>query len=339
MKAMLLYKTAPIEQKPLSYEDVEIPKIKGDEVLIKVVACGVCRSNLHMIEGDWLDWGVPSKYPIIPGHEVTGVVEEIGDYVTNIKIGDRVGVQPLLKACGKCEYCMSGRENLCLNPEITGETVDGGYAEYMKAPADYIYKIPSNLDYSEAAPLFCPGVTAYRAVKLSEPAPGKTIAVFGVGGVGHLAIQYARLGGAKVIAVSRTKEHLDLAEEIGANRIIASSEEDPVRTIAKEGFVDASIVFAPSDEAISNALNVTKKGGIIVLGVRGNIKNFAFNKEHIIKGSVIGTRLDMQKVLQIASEGKIKVTIQKHQLKEANEVLLKLKRSQIKGRGVLVTEI
>jgi propanol-preferring alcohol dehydrogenase len=336
MKAMLLYKPAPIETRPLHYKEVPTPTISEGEILIKVKACGVCRSNLHMIEGDWIDMGVPSKLPIIPGHEVVGTIEEIGKNVKNLQIGERVGVQPLYNTCGECEYCLTGRENLCVNAKITGETVDGGYAEYMKAVAHHVYKIPDNLRDAEAAPLFCPGITAFRAVKLSEASPGKIIGVFGVGGVGHMAIQFAKLSGAKVIAVSRNKDHLKIAEEVGAFQVISPLEEDVISAFKGFGFADASIVFAPSDEVIEQAIKVTKKGGVVVIGVRGNIRNFKFYTEHVIKGSVIGSRAEMQNVLKIASHGDLVVKVELHNLQEANEVLHKLKINEVKGRAVLI---
>ncbi len=336
MKAMLLYKPAPIETRPLRYEEVGMPDINDNEILMKVKACGVCRSNLHMIEGDWIDVGVPAKLPIIPGHEVVGIVEEVGKNVKNVHVGERVGVQPLYDTCDECEYCLSGRENLCIKAQITGETVDGGYAEYMKAVARHVYKVPDNLRDDEAAPLFCPGVTAYRAVKLSDAAPGKVIGIFGVGGVGHMAIQFAKLSGAKVIAISRSRDHLKIAEEVGAHYVVSPLEEDPIKIFKNIGFADASIVFAPSDDAIQQAMRVTKKGGIIVIGVRGNIHNFKFYAEHVIKGSVIGSRAEMRAVLKIASQGDVKVKVEDHNLSEANEVLLKLKRNEVKGRAVLL---
>src|SRR5579875_3881088 len=331
MKAAVLYKPAKMEENPLKIEQLEIPKIEDDEVLIRIKACGVCRSNLHMIEGDWLDLGVPAKLPIIPGHEIVGIVEKVGKEVRNVKVGDRVGVQPLYSTCGACEYCISGRENLCNMAEITGETVDGGYAEYMKAKAAHVYEVPSNLKDEEAAPLFCPGVTAYRAVMLSEISPAKSVAIFGIGGVGHLAIQFAKLYGAKVIAVSADEQKLRIAKELGADLTI-SSKSDVVNQIISLGYVDSSIVFAPSDEAVFQATQVTKKGGIIVIGVRANLNDFRFANEQIIKGSVIGTRVDMMNVLKIASQGKLKVYYEVYQLEEINSVLKKLKRREIRER-------
>lgn len=334
MKAALLYKPARIEENPLKIEEIKEPEIGDDEVLINISACGVCRSNLHMIEGEWLDLGVPSKLPIIPGHEIVGVVEAVGKNVRNINIGDRVGVQPLYNTCSTCEYCLSGRENLCIRAEITGETVDGGYAEYIKAKAEHVYLVPENLKDEEAAPLFCPGVTAYRAVKLSEASPGKRIAIFGIGGVGHLALQFAKLAGANVIAVSRDERKLEIASSLGADEVV-SSKGDVVSEIMNKGLVDASIIFAPSDDAVQSAIQVTKKGGIIVLGVRANIIDFKFAKEQIIRGSVIGTRLDMKKVLEIAGQGLLKVEYETFPLQQVNEALKKLKKGEVRLRAVV----
>jgi propanol-preferring alcohol dehydrogenase len=333
MKCMLLYETAPIETSPLKYSDIEIPRIGSREVLIKVSACGVCRSNLHMIEGDWLDMNVPGKLPIVPGHEVTGTVGEVGNEVKNIVVGDEVGVQPLYETCGTCEPCLTGHENICNKAQITGETVDGGYAQFMKAVGAHVYRLPDNLDPVSAAPLFCPGLTAYKAVKLAEPLAGKSVAVFGIGGVGHMAVQFAKLDGARVIAVSRGSDHLKLARELGADAVVSSSEKNFADAI---GTVDSSIVFAPSDDFISMAMKATKKNGIIVIGVRGNLRDFPFNKEIIIKGTAIGTRIDMQNVLKIASQGFVHAKANIYSLSDANDVLHRLKKGEINGRAVLV---
>jgi propanol-preferring alcohol dehydrogenase len=333
MKCMLLHEPAPIEASPLKYTEVENLRIGPKEVLIKVSACGVCHSNLHMVEGDWLDMGVPAKLPIVPGHEVTGNVEEVGNEVRTITIGDKVGVQPLYDTCGACEPCITGRENICDKAQITGETVDGGYAQFMKAVGAHVYRLPSNLDPISAAPLFCPGLTAYKAVTKAEPFAGKTVAVFGIGGVGHMAVQLAKLGGAKVIGVSRSSDHLRLAKEVGADEVVSSQERDFARLI---GPVDSSIVFAPSDDFISMAVKSTKKGGTVVIGVRGTLQDFPFNKEITIRGTAIGTRIDMQNVLKIASQGLVHAKIKTFDLSDANNVLLRLKKAEIYGRAVLV---
>ncbi len=335
MKAILLDKTGPIEQNPLRYSDYDCPELSRDEVLIKIRSCGVCRSNLNVIEGVYSRLGIPSKSPIIPGHEIIGVVEEAGVDVGNLAVGDRVGIQPLYSACGRCEFCLSGREHLCPTRLITGETVDGGYAEYIKGKADFVYLVPRDLKDDEAAPLFCPGVTAYRAVKQAGLFPSKTVAIFGIGGVGHVAVQFAKMTGATVVAISRNRRNLDLALRLGADRIL-TQDDNLVSEMKNIGYADSAIVFAPSQEAIDRAQRITKPGGTIVLGVSGDIKNLMFFFEKTIKGTAIGTRLDMREVLQIASAGKIKISTQTFPLSQAQDALRKLKQGEIEGRAVLL---
>ena len=336
MKAMVLNRTAPIEDRPLKLTDVDIPLLDKNQVLMRITACGVCRSNLHLIEGDWLKYGIPPKLPIIPGHEIVGVVESVGSDVIKFSKGERIGIQPLYSACRNCDYCLTGKEHLCDNRKITGDTEDGGYAEYMKVPSDFTYKIPDSIDDLHAAPLFCPGVTAYKAVKQANLSPGNMVAVFGIGGVGHIALQIAKLYGAKVIAITRSKMHLNLASKLGADVVISPSEEDVVKSIQKMGLVDSAIVFAPAKEAISQAVKSVKKGGTIVLGVFGSIgDDFMFVDEKVIKGSVIGSRNDMKQVLALATNNSIEVICEKYPLSNANEVLAKLKTSNIEARAVL----
>lgn len=335
MKAILLDKPAPIEQNPLRYADYDDPLPNEDEVLIRIKACGVCRSNLNVIEGVYSRLKIPSKSPIIPGHEIIGVIEKTGPDVHNLAVGDRVGIQPLYSACGSCEYCVSGREHLCMSRLITGETVDGGYAEYIKGKANFLYRVPPNMKDHEAAPLFCPGVTAHRAVKQAGLSAGKTAAIFGIGGVGHVAVQFAKMTGAKVVAVSRSERKLDLALRMGADKALAQ-DDNLVSEMKRIGYADAAIVFAPSQEAIDRAQRITKPGGTIVLGVTGDITNLMFFFEKTIKGTAIGTRLDMREVLEIASSGKIKISTETHPLNKAPEVLAKLKRGEIEGRAVLL---
>ena len=340
MQAMLLTKLAPIETRPLKLTSIDkpVPKGKG-ELLLQIEACGVCRSNLHLIEGDWKKFGSPSHLPVVPGHEVVGVVKQTGSGVKRIKIGDRVGIQPLFSSCLHCEYCTVGRENLCESSEITGESVQGGFAEYIVGIEQFVTPIPDNLDSEHAAPLFCPGITAYKAVKASEPAIGRTVGIFGIGGVGHLAIQIAKMQGARVIAISRAKKHLDLSRKLGADNVIAyqDSQDQFLRNLKKEeGLLDSAIVFAPSDKVIDAAIRSVKKGGTVVLGVLGNVTNFPTFEEKIVKGSVIGTRKDMADLVELAGNSGLKVVIETHRLAEANEVLAKLKKSQVEARAVLV---
>ena len=340
MQAMVLTKLAPIETSPLKLMSIEKPTIKGRTGLfLEIEACGVCRSNLHLIEGDWKKYGAPSSLPVVPGHEVVGIVKKIGDGVKKVKVGDRVGIQPLFSSCLQCEYCISNRENLCESAEITGETVQGGYAEYISALEEFVTPIPDNFDPAHAAPLFCPGITAYKAVKASEPAAGKTVGIFGIGGVGHLAIQLAKIYGARVVAVSRTRKHIDLSKKLGADNVFIY--QDPDEQLLKnltdeEGLLDSAIVFAPSDNVIDAAIKSVKKGGIIVLGVRGNVVDFPTFEEKIVKGSNIGTRKDMADLVKMASSLGLQVIVETHRLEEANEVLHRLKKSEVEARAVLI---
>ena len=340
MQAMVLSKLAPIETRPLRMTSIDRPAIKGKTgLLLKIEACGVCRSNLHLIEGDWKKYGSPSSLPLVPGHEIVGVVEQVGSSVKKIRLGDRVGIQPLFSSCLHCEYCVAGRENLCENAELTGESVQGGYAEYISAIEDFVTPIPDNIDSEHAAPLFCPGITAYKAVKASEPAAGRTVGIFGIGGVGHLAIQIAKMQGARVVAISRAKQHLDLSKKLGADSAIVfqDSQEQFLKDLKREeGLLDSAIVFAPSDKAIDAAIKSVKKGGVVVLGVLGNLVDFPTFEEKIVKGSVIGTRKDMAELVKLAGSSGLKVVIETRRLSEANEVLARLKKSEVEARAVLV---
>jgi propanol-preferring alcohol dehydrogenase len=291
MKAMMLEQYGPIEKSPLRLATIARPEPGRGQVVIAVRAVGVCRSNLHMIEGDWP--GVPARFPMIPGHELTGVVAEVGDGVESLATGDRVGVQPLWSTCGVCEYCLSGYDQRCPAKQITGETVQGGYAEYMLAESAHVYKVPDNIDDIAAAPLFCPGISAYGAVLKAGLAPARSAAVFGIGGVGHMALQFARLTGAHVTAVTRSAEHQQLAGELGADRVIDSSASDPAAVLSRAGGVDASIVFSPSSASVRQAIDATKPGGTIVVGVAADIGPWPFADEKMVVGSVLGTRQQM----------------------------------------------
>jgi propanol-preferring alcohol dehydrogenase len=333
MKAIVLEEHRPIEQQDLRLVEVDRPSPGRGHVLIKVTACGVCRSNLHMIEGDWP--GVPTQFPMIPGHEVVGRIEEVGEGVDSSRIGERVGVQPIWSTCLRCAYCLSGREQLCRTKQITGESVNGGYAEYMVADATFTYPLPENLEDVASAALFCPGITAYGSVIKANLTPSKSVAVFGVGGAGHLVIQLAKLHGSRVVAVARTAIHLDLAEELGANQMIDPSRTDPGQELVRLGGVDASIVFAPSDIALRQAVMGTKPGGIIVMAVNGGFQRLTFADEKTVVGSILGTRQQMQEVLALAAAGMIHVVHERQPLGAAQETLGRLKRGEIRARAIL----
>jgi len=307
------------------------------EVVLEVTACGVCRSNLHMIEGDWVRYGVPAFTPIVPGHEVVGRIVSVGPEAGGVAVGDRVGVQPLWSTCGRCLYCLGGRDQLCQTKHITGETVHGGYARLMLATAAHVHPLPDELDDVEAAPLFCPGITAYNAVEKAGPRPGTTLALFGVGGVGHMVIQLAALAGAEVYAVARSAEHLALAEELGAHPVDAGSG-DAVGALLGVGGMDAAVVFAPADAVVHQAIAAVRPGGTVVLGVHADVGALPFADEKRVVGSVIGSRRQMREVLALAAAGKIRAHCERYPLDDAALALGRLKRGEVRARAVLVPE-
>ena len=340
MRAMILSECKKIEDKPLKLTEIERHSItNSDEVLIKIEACGVCHSQLHGIEGDWQEIGIPPTLPTVPGHEIVGKIVEIGNAVIKFKIGDRVGITPLLKSCMQCTYCKEGKEYLCETNEITGETLRGGYTEYINASENFITKVPDNMTSEYAAPLFCPGITAYKAVKAAEPQKNSKIAIYGIGGVGHMAIQFAKVEGCEVTGISRKKKHLDIAESLGAQKVFQfiESQEKFLDMINSEyGLFDAAIVFAPSDLVTDTAIKSVKKGGTIVLATVGKIPNFLAFEEKTVRGTLIGSMKDMEKVIEIAEKNNFKVVTESFPLEQANEVLERLKNSDIEARAVLI---
>ena len=340
MRAMVLSKCAPIETNPLKLSEIDKHQIKNEnEVLIKIEACGVCHSQLHGIEGDWKELGIPPTLPTVPGHEVVGIVVEIGKNVTKFKVGDRVGITPLLEACKNCQYCMEGKEYLCESSVITGESFKGGYTEYITVLEDFATKVPENMKPEYAAPLFCAGITAYKAVKASEPQKNKKIGIFGIGGVGHMAVQFARIEGCNVIAFSRNQNHLDVAKKLGAadSMVFSENQEEFLKeTKEKWGMLDAAIVFAPSDIVTDSAIKSVKKGGIIVIATIGENPSFVAFEEKTIRGTLIGSTKDMEQVIKICNEKNLEVISETYPLEKANEVLKKLKDSQIQARAVLI---
>lgn len=333
MKAQLCTRIDKIENHPLSYTTIPDPTPEPDQVLIKVKACGVCYSNLHLIEGELQQFGVPAKLPIIPGHEVTGEVAQVGALAKGVQVGDQVGVQVLWNTDGTCEFCLSGRENLCLKRQTTGEVVDGGYAEYMLAPAAFTHHLPDNLGFEESASLFCPGITAYHAIKRANIKVGQKVAVIGIGGVGHMSLQFAKLAGAETVAVDTSEEKLKLALDIGADHAVNASDFDDFT--AKSGRPDVILVHAPSSKAVAQAFRLVKRGGTILMGVCGDAP-ILFPEEHTIIESVIGTRQEMNEVLRVASLGWVHVDWKSYSLSEAEDVLIKLKQGKIVGRAILV---
>ena len=340
MRAMVLSELGPVELNPLKITEIDRREITNPkEILVKIEACGVCHSQLHSIEGDWKDIGIPPTLPTVPGHEVVGKIIEIGNDVKKFKTGERVGITPLLASCLDCQYCNEGKEYLCENMDVTGESLKGGYTEYITVSEDFATKVPDNMKSEYAAPLFCAGITAYKAVKAAEPEKNKKIAIFGIGGVGHMAIQFAKIQGCEVSAVSRKEKHLDVAKNIGADNafVYSSNQEQFLQNVNKTyGLFDAAIVFAPVDEVTDTAIKSIKKGGIVIIATVGKIPNFLAFEEKTIRGTLIGSRKDMEDVIKIASENKLEVVTETFPLEEANQVLVKLKNSEIDGRAVLI---
>jgi len=340
MRAMVLSKLGPVESNPLKLTEIDRHEIANPkEILVKIEACGVCHSQLHSIEGDWKDIGIPPTLPTVPGHEVVGKIVEIGSNVTKFKVGERVGITPLLGSCLDCQYCNDGKEYLCEKMDVTGESLKGGYTEYITVSEDFATKVPDTMKSEYAAPLFCAGITAYKAVKAAEPKKNKKIAVFGIGGVGHMAIQLAKIEGCEVSGVSRKEKHLEVAKKLGADNVFvySSNQKQFLQDVSeKYGLFDAAIVFAPVEQVTDTAIKSIKKGGIVVIATVGNIPNFLAFEEKTIRGTLIGSRKDMEDVIKISDEHNLKVVTESFPLEQANEVLARLKNSEIDARAVLI---
>ncbi len=340
MRAMVLEKLGPVESNPLKLREIDKHQIqKQNEILIRIEACGVCHSQLHSIEGDWKEIGLPPTLPTVPGHEVVGRVEKIGDDVIKFKIGDRVGITPLMGSCLDCQYCNEGKEYLCENMEVTGESLKGGYSEYITVSEDFAIRVPDSMTSDYAAPLFCAGITAYKAVKAAEPQKNKKIAIFGIGGVGHMAIQFSKVTGCEVTGISRKEKHLDVAKKLGADNVfVYSSNQEKFLNELNEnyGLFDAAIVFAPVDEVTDTAIKSVKKGGTVVIATVGKIPNFLAFEEKTIRGTLIGSRKDMEDVIEISEKNNFEVVTETFPLEQANEALQKLKTSDIEARAVLI---
>lgn len=341
MRAMVLSELGPVEGSPLRLAEIDRHEIsRPNEVLIRIEACGVCHSQLHGIEGDWKDLGIPPALPTVPGHEIVGRVVEVGGSVTRFSVGDRAGVSPLLESCRKCRHCSEGREQLCESMEVLGESLKGGYAEYVTVAEDFATRVPADMRPEFAAPLFCAGITAYKAVKASGAGAGSRLAILGIGGVGHMAVQFARLAGAEVTAASRGENHLGVARSLGAAATarLSGTPDDMARAVAEAagGQPDAAIVLAPSDDVAEAAIKAVRRGGTIVVATVGSLRGFVAFEEKTVRGTLIGSRRDMDDVVRIAAEGRLRVVSESYPLEEANEVLRRLKNSQIEARAVLV---
>jgi len=337
MKAAILHEL----KRPLTIEEVVQPKPAAHEVLIEVEACGVCHSDLHVADGDWPQLVPITKTPLILGHEIAGRVVEKGASVKHLGVGDRVGVPWVHWTCGECEFCREGNENLCVKQQITGVTVDGGYAEFVKAPASHALKIPDRLSCIDAAPLFCAGVTVYRALQHAKIQPGQRLAVFGVGGLGHLAVQIGRELGAIVTAVDVSEEKLAHARSFGASVALNAATSNVVKELRGAGGVHAALVTSAAKAAYDTAFPCVRPGGIL-LAVGLPSESICFPPilmaalELRIQASSVGTRRDMGELLAMAAAGKVRCQVTTRPLARVNEVLEQLRHGQVSGRMVLV---
>jgi alcohol dehydrogenase, propanol-preferring len=326
-------------KQPLAVEEIEKPAPSPDEVLIKVEACGVCHSDLHIAEGEWKPLLKVIKLPLVPGHEVVGRIVEKGSAVDNLEIGDRVGVAWLHWSCGNCAMCSEGRENLCSEQMITGASVDGGFAEFIKAKASHAARVPEQLSSEQAAPLFCAGVTVYRAIKNAEVKPGQRVAVFGVGGLGHLAVQIAKSFGAEVIAVDIADDKLEFARGLGADTVINAAGGDAVKQIRRLGGAHVAVVTSGAKAAYDSAFYAVRANGtLMVVGMPAEDLTFpAISMREVkIMASATGTREDLREVLDLAASGKLNCKVETRPLADVNEVLDQMRRTQITGRVVLL---
>ena len=324
--------------KPLEIREVPVPSVCRGQVLIRVRASGVCHTDLHAANGDW---PVKPTAPFIPGHEGVGEVAAVGAGVTHLKEGDRVGAPWLHSACGRCPYCVGGWETLCESQQMTGYTVDGGYAEYVQAEANYVGQLPSGLDWGPAAPVLCAGVTVYKGLKMTEARPGDWVAISGIGGLGHMAVQYAKAMGLNVAAVDIDDAKLELARELGATVVVNARERDPVEAIRQEiGGARGVLVTAVSPKAFAQAQGMVARGGTVSLvGLPpGDFPLPIFDtvlNGITVRGSIVGTRLDLQEAIDFAAAGKVGAIVETAVLDDINDVFARMERGDIRGRVVL----
>jgi len=325
--------------KPLMIEEVPIPTPGRGEVLVKIVASGVCHTDLHAADGDW---PVKPTPPFIPGHEGAGIVAAVGAGVTGLKEGDAVGIAWLHDACGGCEFCETGWETLCESQHMSGYTVNGSFAEYAVGAAAYVARLPKNVDFAEMAPILCAGVTTYKGIKETEAKPGEWIAISGVGGLGHIAIQYAKAMGLHVAALDVTEDKLALARSLGADVTVNAEAPDAAEQIIKAtaGGAHGVLVTAVSVPAFAQAVQLVRRRGTISLNglPPGNFPTPIFEvvlKRITIRGSIVGTRKDLAEAVAFATEGKVRAHIHKARLEDINQVFSDLKSGKVDGRIVM----
>jgi propanol-preferring alcohol dehydrogenase len=336
MKAAVLHEF----KTPLAFEEVTQPEAGEDEVLIEVEVCGVCHSDLHVADGDWTQLAGIVKKPLILGHEIVGRVVERGMAVQSVKVGERVGIPWIQWTCGQCEFCYEGNENLCVRQRITGVMVDGGYAEYAKAPASHVVRIPETLSSEQAAPLLCAGVTVHRALKQANLRAGQRLAVFGVGGLGHIAVQIGRAAGAEVTAVDVSEEKLALAKSLGAARTLNVATNKVVKEVRGFGGAHVALVTSAAKSAYDMAFYcVRPTGTLLAVGLPAEDISFPpilmAAGEIQIKASAVGTREDLREILAMGAAGTVHCQVTTRPFAEVQEVLGQLSRGELSGRAVL----
>jgi propanol-preferring alcohol dehydrogenase len=326
-------------RQPLMIEEVPVPTPGPGEVLVKIEATGVCHTDLHAVDGDW---PVKPIMPLIPGHEGVGYVAALGSGVKDLKEGDAVGIPWLHDACGRCEYCQTGWETLCEQQHNSGYGVNGTYAEYAIGSAPYVGRLPANPDFDALAPILCAGVTTYKGLKETEAKPGEWVVISGIGGLGHVAIQYAKAMGLHVAALDVAQDKLDLATELGADLIANCATKDAVAKVvaATGGGAHGVLVTAVSPAALQQAIGCARRRGTVALvGLPpGEFPTPIFDvvlKRITVRGSIVGTRKDLAEALAFAAEGKVKTTVAVEPLSAVNDVLDRLRRGKVEGRIVL----
>lgn len=329
MKAVRFFNPASIEYKPLKIYEVKVPAPADHEILIKIKTCGICHTDLHIVEGELQQ----NKSPLTPGHQIIGIVEKVGNKVINHKEGERVGVAWLFSTCGRCEFCTHGRENLCVNAKFTGYDVDGGFAEYMAIHENFAYPIPQIFSDETAAPLLCAGIIGYRALRLSEIKPGERLGLFGFGASAHITIQIARHLGCEVYVFSRNEHHRKLAEQLGSVWTGTADQIPP-------HLLHSAISFAPAGELVPKALSVLRRGGTLALaGIYVTpipILDYSLlYYERKLRSVANSTRQDATDFLKIAAEIPVRTEVEIFPLADANYALQLLKESKINGAGVL----
>lgn len=322
---------------PLEIQEIPVPEPGPDEVLVRIEASGLCHTDIHAAHGDW---PVKPTPPFVPGHEGVGRIQKLGPDVTARTLGQRVAIAWLGSACGECRYCISGWETLCEQQANSGYSVNGAFAEYAVVPAAFATPVPDSVSSVDAAPLTCAGVTTYKAIKVANVAPAETVAVFGIGGLGHLALQYARIAGAFVIAVDVQDHKLELATRLGADHVVNAAREDPVEAIRRLGGADVAVALAASSASFDQAFASLRRGGRLVcvaLPAEGTIQLPIFDtvlKGISVIGSIVGTRNDLADVFALHAAGRTEVVAVERKLDEVNESIAEVLGGQVPARIV-----